>query len=102
MSLYKVFCIYLLVSCINCKPQNDDQLLTDRIQNVFGTPNRGGFGEVVLPEPENLQPTTKPQVINNGSGQSCKCVPYWMCEPSNSPPSTTNTDSRFFGEIDVR
>lgn len=87
-------------------PQGNDQLAIDRIQNVFGSSsppgnsaNRGGFDTVVLPEPENLAPTQSPMIITN-NGQSCKCVPYWMCEPENSP--STTTDSRFFGEIDVR
>lgn len=101
-------CVALLFSAIDGKPQQNTQLINDRIQNVFGSPggrpqsiNRGGFGEIVLPEPEdNLAPTQAPTVIGNG-GQSCTCVPYWKCAPENNP-STTTTDSRFFGEIDVR
>jgi hypothetical protein len=88
-------------------PQFNDQLINDRIQNVFGTQNaqnsdsRGGFGEIVQPEPENLEPTQSPQFLQT-NGQSCKCVPYYLCEPQNNPQPATTTDSRFFGEIDVR
>lgn len=69
---------------------------------MFGTGIRGGFGEIVQPEPENLSPTLAPQLLNTGDGQPCKCVPYWKCEPSNNPAKPVTTDSRFFGEIDVR
>lgn len=103
----KIFNLCLAIHIIVATPQNNDQLAIDRIQNVFGAPtpagnadSRGGFDTVVLPEPENLAPTQSPMIITN-NGQSCKCVPYWMCEPENSPKATT-TDSRFFGEIDVR
>lgn len=105
MTFREVFTLYLLICVISANPQRDDQLLNDRIQNVFGsqnqifTDNRGGFADIVTPEPENLAPTLSPQVITSGSG-SCKCVPYWMCAPENNPKMTT--DSRFFGEIDVR
>lgn len=98
MTLRKVVCLCTVLYVISANPQQNSQLINDRIQNVFGA-NRGGFAEIVTPEPENLLPTQSPQVITN-NGQSCKCVPYWMCEPSNNP--TTTTDSRFFGEIDVR
>lgn len=108
MTFYKGFCLCLLFCVINAVPQQNDQLLNDRIQNVFGsanqpsTGNRGGFGEIVQPEPENLTPTQAPQILEN-NGQACKCVPYWNCEPENNPrPATTTTDNRFFGEIDVR
>lgn len=58
------FCLLLSVSQVFT--QRNDQLLNDRIQNVFGTGNRGGFGEVVLPEPEdNLIPTQTPQTMMN-------------------------------------
>lgn len=96
----RVFCLCTALYVISATPQRNSQLINDRIQNVFGTVNRGGFADIVTPEPENLTPTQSPQVITN-NGQSCKCVPYWMCEPSNNP-ATTTTDSRFFGEIDVR
>lgn len=108
MTFLKVFCVCLLIFFANAIPQRNDQLINDRIPFVFGTPsqpsadNRGGFGEIVQPEPENLEPTQTPQVFQN-NGQACKCVPYFNCEPENSPrPSATTTDSRFFGEIDVR
>lgn len=105
MTILKFFFVSLLICVIYAKPQQTDQLVNDRIQNVFGSPNqiisdnRGGFADIVTPEPENLLPTSSPQVINN-NGQSCKCVPYWMCAPENTP--TRTTDNRFFGEIDVR
>lgn len=100
------FCACLLVGVATALPQNND-FLSGRIQNVFGGPparttsvNRGGFGEIVLPEPEdNLTPTQAPQILQMGNG-ACKCVPYWKCTPENNPQTTT--DSRFFGEIDVR
>ncbi|CRL07166.1 CLUMA_CG020154, isoform A [Clunio marinus] len=106
--LYTIILIFYIIFCVNNGlTQYNDGVLNDRIQNVFGNSrgntknvNRGGFGEIVLPEPENISPTQAPQVINT-NGQICKCVPYWMCEPSNNP-TTSTTDSRFFGEIDVR
>lgn len=110
MKFYKGFCLLSIFCAVNAVPQRNDQLLTN-IQNVFGSQNqpitdsRGGFGEIVLPEPEetlNLTPTQSPQVLVN-NGQACKCVPYWNCEPDNTPqPATSTTDNRFFGEIDVR
>lgn len=103
MTFRDIFCLCLLICIIDANPQQNTQLLNDRIQNVFGsanTGNRGGFGEIVQPEPENLAPTQTPQILNNNNGQSCKCVPYWSCEPSDNPATTT--DSRFFGEIDIR
>lgn len=109
MTFFKGFCLCLVIGVINGIPQGNDQQLNDRIQDIFGslsqptnTGNRGGFGEIVQPEPENLAPTQQPQTFQN-NGQSCKCVPYWNCQPDNNPtPATTTTDSRFFGEIDVR
>lgn len=53
-----------------------------------------GFGEVVQPETDNFLTTKAPS-------QNCKCVPYYMCQPENSP-TTTTTESRFFGKINVR
>lgn len=106
MTFREVFLLSMLICVLNAKPQQTDQLVDDRIQNIFGPPNqivtdnRGGFADIVTPEPENLAPTLSPQVINGNDGQSCKCVPYWMCAPENSP--TRTTDNRFFGEIDVR
>lgn len=101
MTFRAAFGLCLLTVVIVANPQQrNNQLLNDRIQNVFGTGNRGGFGEIVQPEPENLAPTQSPQVINSNDGQSCKCVPYWKCEPASTPTQTT--DNRFFGEIDVR
>jgi kallikrein len=70
-----------------------DQELNKRIKNVFGL-NTRGFDEIVEPE---VEPTQSPQFLNTG-GQTCKCVPYWQCD--NQKP--TATDSRFYGEIDVR
>lgn len=100
MTFRVVFCLCLLNVVITALPQQqNNQLLNDRIQDVFGSGVRGGFGEIVLPEPENLAPTQSPQVIGQPNGQACKCVPYWKCEPSDNPVSTEN---RFFGEIDVR
>jgi hypothetical protein len=90
--------LYLLSSC--CYGQrNFGDNLNDRIQNVFGTANRGGFGDIVQPEPE-ITPTQFPQIINNGQ-KSCTCVPYWKCEPTN-PVRTTDSRINQFGEIDVR
>jgi len=106
MTFSEVFSLCLLICVISAKPQQDDQLVVDRIQNVFGSPNqisadnRAGFGDIVTPEPENIPPTLTPQIMNNGNGQTCKCVPYWMCAPETNRIQTT--DSRFFGEIDVR
>lgn len=86
MTLREIFYFSLLISVVYTVPQRNPQLLNDRIQNVFGAQNRqltgqnrGGFGEIVLPEPENLVPTQSPQVINN-NGASCKCVPYFNCQ----------------------
>lgn len=101
MTFCEVFIICLAFNLINAKAQNNDQLVNDRIQNVFGlgsADNRGGFGEIVTPEPE-ITPTLTPQFISN-NGESCKCVPYTMCTPTSDPLSTT--DSRFFGELDIR
>ena len=72
--------------------------LDDRIQRVFSTGNRGTFDMIVTPEP-NVQPTQSPQYIQNGNGGSCKCVPYYECPET---PNADTTESRFFGEIDVR
>lgn len=101
MTFLKVFFLFSAICVINASPQRNDQLLNDRIQNVFGLANpdnRGGFGDIVTPEPE-FTPTLTPQFLNN-NGQSCKCVPYTMCTPQNDP--LTTTDSRFFGELDIR
>ena len=104
MKFYYLLALSLLIYVINANPQGPVEL-NDRIQDIFGlsdqiyTDNRAGFADIVTPEPENIPPTLTPQVINN-NGQSCKCVPYWKCAPENGPMKTT--DSRFFGEIDVR
>lgn len=89
--------ILLIISC--CSQRNIEVNLNDRIQNVFGSVNRGGFGDIVQPEPE-VASTQFPQFINNGE-KSCKCVPYWQCEPMN-PVRTTDNRINAFGEIDVR
>lgn len=89
--------------CLNVYGQKND--LNQRIQNIFGNSNRGGFGDIQEPEeseaqgPQNLQATQSPQFLST-NGQMCKCVPYWKCENSNG--LATSTDSRFYGEIDVR
>lgn len=108
MIFFKGFCFLALVCSGFASPQRNDQLINDRIMNVFGgqsnpsTDNRGGFGDIVLPEPENLSPTETPQFLET-NGQPCKCVPYSRCMPQNNPrPATSTTDNRFFGDIDVR
>lgn len=102
MLLHLTIFAALLLGPIFAIPQQNTQLINDRIQNVFGSQQgrtRGGFGEIVLPEPEdNLEPTQAPQFIVTGN-QACKCVPYWKCRPEDTP---LTTDSRFYGEIDVR
>ncbi|GAB0097202.1 phenoloxidase-activating factor 2 [Sergentomyia squamirostris] len=82
--------------------------LNDRVQNVFGTnngssaplSNTGGFGEIVTPEPI-VEPTTAPTILTSNTGEQCKCVPYYLCDPVTN---TTRTDGRFdgFGLIDIR
>jgi kallikrein len=86
-----------LIFC-SCQRRGFDEI-DQRIKQVFNTDNRGGFGTIVTPEPNNLQPTQAPQVIPQSNGQSCKCVPYWSCK---NPPRTDATENRFYGEIDVR
>lgn len=96
MTFKVVFNFFLLLNTILAGPQVD---LDSRIENIFGgSGNRGGFGDIV--EPENIAPTEKPQVVSGINGQTCKCVPYHLCLPDNTKQTTT--DSRFFGEIDVR
>jgi hypothetical protein len=81
--------IFIILFCNNIFAQFDnDQAL---FQNVFQSPNRGGFGEIVTPEP-NVQPTTAPTFLEN-EGRTCKCVPYHACH-------NQGTESRI--EIDVR
>lgn len=95
---FKVFCFLLLVAkTILAGPQQID--LSSRIEEIFGNSgNRGGFGEIV--EPENLPPTERPQTLLVNNGKSCKCVPYHLCKPDSDRLITT--DSRFFGDIDIR
>uniref|UniRef100_A0A7G3ADZ2 Phenoloxidase-activating factor 2 n=1 Tax=Lutzomyia longipalpis TaxID=7200 RepID=A0A7G3ADZ2_LUTLO len=91
--------------------------LNDRVQSVFGTggtPGRpaspgnatstlsqtGGFGEIVTPEPI-VEPTQTPQILTTDSGEQCKCVPYYLCDPTTK---STRTDGQLdgFGIIDIR
>lgn len=89
---FKVFILFLLMKMIFAGPQVD---LNSRIEDIFGgSSNRGAFGDIV--EPENIAATEQPQILSGNNGLACKCVPYHLCKPS------TTTDSRFFGEIDVR
>ena len=120
-----LFVAALLLAGTSAKAQQGNQFINDRIQNIFSSqqqqrPNlatgmRGGFGEIVTPEPlpgetftipppgpgDNLPPTQKPVILTTGN-QVCRCVPYFRCAPENNPSRIITTDSRFFGEIDVR
>lgn len=90
----KVFCLLILAKLIIANPQQLN--LDDRIERVFGTIGSRGFGDIV--EPENIPATQSPQFLHQ-NGQACRCIPYHQCEPDNTRGTT---DSRFFGEIDIR
>lgn len=77
---------------ILCSGQQSN-ILNERIRTVF----RGGFDNIVTPEP-SIESTLAPTYLQN-NGQTCKCVPYWSCA---NPPNADVTENRFYGEIDVR
>jgi hypothetical protein len=89
----KVFCVLFLARITTAIPQVN---LDDRIQTIFGTLGNRGFGDIV--EPENIPATQSPQFLHQ-NGEACRCIPYHQCEPDNTRGTT---DSRFFGEIDIR
>lgn len=95
--IFPLISVLLLISVVIAQRPSSD--LDKTIQDVFYTLNTRGFDTIVEPEPENLQPTQKPQVLE-ANGQSCKCVPYWKCNNNNQ--LSQPTESRFYGEIDVR
>ncbi|KAG5671371.1 hypothetical protein PVAND_001572 [Polypedilum vanderplanki] len=89
----------VLLFVINLAIAQTNRELNRNIEAVFGLSNRG-FDEIVESEPDGVlevQPTQSPQFLNN-NGRTCKCVPYYQCDNSK----TQDTESRFYGEIDVR
>lgn len=95
MTFYTLLVLIFCGSSLAQQRQNSE--LDRTIQDIFF--NTRGFDTVVEPEPDNLKPTQKPQVLEE-KGQSCKCVPYWRCNNNNQ--LSQPTESRFYGEIDVR
>lgn len=99
MILHTGLILLISVYFSNVDGQRRGSELDQTIQDVFYTLNNRGFDTIVDPEPENLAPTQAPQVLE-ASGASCKCVPYWRCNNNNQ--LSQPTESRFYGEIDVR
>lgn len=91
--------IFFIISIYFSNAQRPNNELDKTIQDVFYTLNTRGFDTIVEPEPENLEPTKSPQILEQ-QGTSCKCVPYWKCNNNNQ--LSQPTESRFYGEIDVR
>lgn len=88
----------------NVDPSNPD--IQRAIEEVFNTdqpsqPSRG-FDKVVTPDP-TFVPTSEPTVLTN-DGEQCTCIPYHMCDPSNSTMRGSSNDDEVvgFGVIDIR
>lgn len=98
MTLRTLFVFLIFSYCTLAQRPNSE--LDRTIQDIFNPDvvlNTRGFGTIV--EPENIPPTQTPQILE-ANGQSCKCVPYYQCNANNQ--LSTPTESRFYGEIDVR
>lgn len=85
----RCFVVFALAAFV--ASQGDD-LDPDLLKEIFGTPL----------ENITVVPTTGPTtIVDDETGDSCVCVPYYLCEPAGN---TVSTDGKYdgFGKIDIR
>lgn len=70
--------------------------------NIFGTPPtpaKPGTGNL---EDIIVKPTESNSVFTDKNGESCKCVPYYLCNKNNEGVDVNNASVTGWGVLDVR
>ncbi|XP_041968196.1 phenoloxidase-activating factor 2-like [Aricia agestis] len=97
----KMLVILLAAACALAYPQ-DNTLSPQLLEEIFGTP-----ATQRPPNPNRLEdimvsPTTVATTYTDKNGDSCKCVPYYLCDGNDNGIYVTNGSVTGWGQLDIR
>ncbi|KAJ2939506.1 hypothetical protein O0L34_g6334 [Tuta absoluta] len=91
---------YLILPCL-LSVVVAQTLTPAELEAIFGTPPPPVTQPAKL-EDITVKPTSKPTTITDADGQTCQCVPYYLCDKDLNAVDANNASVTGWGTLDIR